>query len=30
MKGDANPKELLKFAYWVLLTYGHLIDKEIS
>ena len=30
MKGDANPKELLKFAYWVILTYGHLIDKEIS
>jgi len=30
MKGDATPKELLKFAYWVLLTYGHLIDKEIS
>jgi hypothetical protein len=20
----------LQFAYWVLLTYGHLIDKEIS
>ena len=30
MKGNATPKELLKFAYWVLLTYGHLIDKEIS
>ena len=23
-------EELLKFAYWVILTYGHLIDKEIS
>jgi hypothetical protein len=30
MKGDATPKELLQFAYWVLLTYGHIIDKEIS
>jgi hypothetical protein len=20
----------LQFAYWILLTYGHLIDKEIS
>lgn len=30
MKGNATPKELLKFAYWVLLKYGHLIDKEIS
>lgn len=30
MKGDATPQELLQFAYWVLLTYGHLIDKEIS
>jgi hypothetical protein len=28
MKGDATPKELLKFAYWVILTYGHLIDKD--
>lgn len=30
MKGNASPEELLQFAYWVLLTYGHLIDKEIS
>jgi len=30
MKNSATPKELLQFAYWVLLTYGHLIDKEIS
>lgn len=26
MKGNATPEELLQFAYWVLLTYGHLID----
>ena len=30
MKGSATPEELLKFAYWVLLIYGHLINKEIS
>ena len=30
MKNNATPEELLQFAYWVLLTYGHLIDKEIS
>ena len=30
MKGNATPQELLQFAYWVILTYGHLIDKEIS
>jgi hypothetical protein len=30
MKNSASPEELLKFAYWVILTYGHLIDKEIS
>ena len=30
MKGSATPKELLQFAFWVILTYGHLIDKEIS
>ena len=30
MKNNATPEELLEFAYWVLLTYGHLIDKEIS
>lgn len=30
MKGNATPQELLQFAYWVLLTYGHLIDKQIK
>jgi len=30
MKNNATPKELLKFAFWVILTYGHLIDKEIN
>ena len=30
MKNSASPKELLQFAFWVILTYGHLIDKEIS
>ena len=30
MKNSASPEELLQFAYWILLTYGHLIDKEIS
>jgi len=30
MKGDASPEELLQFAYWIILNYGHLIDKEIS
>lgn len=30
MKNNATPEELLQFAYWVILTYGHLIDKEIS
>jgi len=30
MKNSATPEELLQFAYWILLTYGHLIDKEIS
>jgi hypothetical protein len=30
MKGSATPEELLQFAFWVLLTYGHLINKEIS
>jgi hypothetical protein len=28
MKGNATPEELLQFAYWVILTYGHLIDKD--
>lgn len=30
MKSNASPEELLQFAFWVILTYGHLIDKEIS
>ena len=30
MKGNATPEELLQFSFWVILTYGHLIDKEIS
>lgn len=30
MKSSATPEELLQFAFWVILTYGHLIDKEIS
>ena len=30
MKGNATPEELLQFAFWVILTYGHLIDKEIN
>jgi hypothetical protein len=30
MKNSATPQELLKFAFWIILTYGHLIDKEIS
>ena len=30
MKNSATPEELLQFAFWVILTYGHLIDKEIS
>lgn len=30
MKNRASPEELLQFAFWVLLTYGHLIDKEVS
>jgi len=30
MKNSASPEELLQFAYWVLLTYGHLIDEKIS
>jgi hypothetical protein len=30
MKNSATPEELLQFAYWVLLTYGHLIDKQIK
>jgi len=30
MKNSASPKQLLQFAFWVILTYGHLIDKEIS
>lgn len=30
MKNNATPEELLQFAFWVILTYGHLIDKKIS
>lgn len=30
MKNSASPRELIQFAYWVILTYGHLMDKEIS
>lgn len=31
MKGNATPEELLQFAYWVILTYGHLIiPQEIN
>ena len=28
MKNSASPKELLQFAFWVILTYGHLINKD--
>ena len=30
MKNNATPKQLLMFAFWIILTYGHLIDKDIS
>lgn len=30
MKNNATPEELLQFAFWVILTYGHLINKESS
>ena len=30
MKNSASPEELLRFAYWVLLHYGHLIDEQIK
>jgi len=30
MKGNATPEELLQFAFWIILTYGHLINKEIN
>ena len=30
MKGNATPEELLQFAFWIILTYGHLIGKEIN
>jgi hypothetical protein len=30
MKSNATPEELLMFAFWIILTYGHMIDKEIS
>ena len=28
MKNSASPKQLLQFAFWVILTYRHLIDKD--
>ena len=28
MKSSASPEELLQFAFWVILKYGHLIDKS--
>lgn len=30
MKNSASPKELIQFAYWVILTYGHLIQGEVN
>ena len=30
MKSNATPEELLQFAFWILLTYGDLIDKKIK
>ena len=30
MKSSASPEELLQFAFWIILVYGHLIDKEIN
>ena len=30
MKSNATPQELLQFAFWIILNYGYLIDKEIS
>ena len=30
MKNNATPEQLLMFAFWIILTYGHLIDKEIN
>jgi len=30
MKGNATPEELLQFAFWVILTYGYLIDQKYS
>ena len=29
MKRNATPEELLQFAYWVILTYGHLIQENM-
>ena len=29
MKSSASPEELLQFAYWVILTYGHLIQENM-
>lgn len=28
MKSSATPEELLQFAYWIILTYGHLIQPQ--
>jgi hypothetical protein len=28
MKNSATPEELLNFAFWVILTYGHLIEEN--
>lgn len=30
MKNSATPEQLLQFSFWIILTYGHLIDKKIS
>lgn len=30
MKNSATTEQLLQFAFWVILTYGHLIDEKIS
>jgi hypothetical protein len=30
MKSSASPEELLQFAFWVILTYGHLIEESMQ
>lgn len=30
MKNSASPEQLLQFAFWVILTYGYLIDQKTS